>query len=78
MGLRNGGATCYMNSVFQQLYMQPTIRALVLGGPEPPPPLRPDSVFFQMQVRGSLGVPPVSGHVSGVQVSCMRPARLPL
>lgn len=25
-GLQNGGATCYMSSVFQQLFMQPTIR----------------------------------------------------
>ena len=31
MGLKNGGATCYMNAVFQQLFMQPSIRALVLG-----------------------------------------------
>ena len=26
VGLQNGGATCYMNSVIQQLYMQPGIR----------------------------------------------------
>ena len=31
VGLKNGGATCYMNAVFQQLFMQPSIRALVLG-----------------------------------------------
>ena len=23
VGLKNGGATCYMNAVFQQLYIQP-------------------------------------------------------
>lgn len=33
-GLRNGGATCYMNSVFQQLFMQPGIRARILGSAE--------------------------------------------
>ena len=50
MGLRNGGATCYMNAVFQQLFMQPSIRALVLGAKEEPGPLREDSPFFQLQV----------------------------
>lgn len=49
MGLRNGGATCYMNAVFQQLFMQPSIRALVLGAKEEPEPLREDSPFFQLQ-----------------------------
>jgi hypothetical protein len=33
-GVKNGGATCYMNSVFQQLFMQPGIRARVLGSGE--------------------------------------------
>lgn len=48
-GLRNAGATCYMNSVFQQLFMQPRIRALVLGAPAPPADELPDSVFGQLQ-----------------------------
>ena len=30
-GLQNGGATCYMSSVFQQLFMQPIIRCGLLG-----------------------------------------------
>ena len=50
VGLKNGGATCYMNAVFQQLFMQPSIRALVLGAKEFPPPERRDSIFFQFQV----------------------------
>ena len=32
MGLQNGGATCYMSAVFQQLFMQPAIRR----APAPP------------------------------------------
>lgn len=50
VGLKNGGATSYMNAVFQQLFMQPSIRALVLGAKEVPPPERRDSIFFQFQV----------------------------
>ena len=51
MGLKNAGATCYMNAVFQQLFMQPSIRALVLGAREVPPAEREASVFHQLQAR---------------------------
>lgn len=51
MGLKNGGATCYMNAVFQQLFMQPAIRAGVLGAAAVEPSEAPDSVFAQLQVR---------------------------
>ncbi|XP_075472164.1 ubiquitin carboxyl-terminal hydrolase 24 isoform X2 [Ascaphus truei] len=48
VGLKNGGATCYMNAVFQQLYMQPGLPEALLSmeddtdNPE-------DSVFYQVQ-----------------------------
>jgi hypothetical protein len=51
MGLKNGGATCYMNAVFQQLFMQPAIRAGVLGAAAVEPGEASDSVFAQLQVR---------------------------
>eukprot|EP00883_Tetradesmus_obliquus_P015009 jgi/Sobl393_1/8113/SZX59989.1 len=50
MGLKNGGATCYMNAVFQQLFMQPAIRAGVLGAAAVEPSEAPDSVFAQLQL----------------------------
>ena len=38
-----------MSSIFQQLYMQPTIRRLVLGAPAVPEAQAQDSVFHQLQ-----------------------------
>lgn len=35
VGLNNAGATCYVNSVLQQLYMQPAIRTGLLQCPQP-------------------------------------------
>ena len=49
VGLKNGGATCYMNAVFQQLFMQPSIRKLLLAVPESCDD-QTDNVFYQMQV----------------------------
>lgn len=48
-GLQNGGATCYMNATFQQLFMQPTVRQLVLSSPGVHPEDQADSVFHQFQ-----------------------------
>ncbi|GJP59781.1 hypothetical protein CLOP_g15145 [Closterium sp. NIES-67] len=48
-GLKNAGATCYMNSVFQQLFMQPQVRRTLLAFPETPESDRPLSVIYQVQ-----------------------------
>ncbi|CAI7896819.1 unnamed protein product, partial [Closterium sp. NIES-53] len=49
-GLKNAGATCYMNSVFQQLFMQPQVRRALLAFSETPESDRPLSVIYQVQV----------------------------
>ena len=53
VGLCNGSATCYMNAVFQQLFMQPAVRDLILSAPEVPQPARRESVFYQLQVNAA-------------------------
>ena len=51
VGLKNGSATCYMNAVFQQLFMTPRVRMAILAEPEEPEELsRRDSLFYQIQV----------------------------
>ncbi|XP_041648260.1 ubiquitin carboxyl-terminal hydrolase 24 isoform X3 [Cheilinus undulatus] len=48
VGLKNGGATCYMNAVFQQLYMQPGLPEAFLSIEDDTD--QPDeSVFYQVQ-----------------------------
>lgn len=55
VGLKNGGATCYMNAVFQQAFMQPSIRHLVLRAPESgDDAAQSNSVFWQLQVRRTV------------------------
>jgi len=49
VGLINGGATCYMNSVFQQLFMQPSIRRGVLEASDAGEAEPGDSVLCQLQ-----------------------------
>ena len=52
VGLKNAGATCYMNSVFQQLYMVPELRDAVLSvdSTAATEEERKDSVFYQFQM----------------------------
>uniref|UniRef100_A0A8C6PJW9 Ubiquitin carboxyl-terminal hydrolase 24 n=1 Tax=Nothobranchius furzeri TaxID=105023 RepID=A0A8C6PJW9_NOTFU len=48
VGLKNGGATCYMNAVFQQLYMQPGLPEAFLAI-EDDTDQPEESVFYQVQ-----------------------------
>ncbi|XP_061594074.1 ubiquitin carboxyl-terminal hydrolase 24 isoform X3 [Cololabis saira] len=48
VGLKNGGATCYMNAVFQQLYMQPGLAEGFLSI-EDDTDQPEESVFYQVQ-----------------------------
>ncbi|XP_061894928.1 ubiquitin carboxyl-terminal hydrolase 24 isoform X2 [Entelurus aequoreus] len=48
VGLKNGGATCYMNAVFQQLYMQPGLTEAFLSI-EDDTDQPEESVFYQVQ-----------------------------
>eukprot|EP00047_Mylnosiga_fluctuans_P003754 m.230773 g.230773 ORF g.230773 m.230773 type:complete len:2224 (-) comp12113_c0_seq1:1381-8052(-) len=48
-GLKNACATCYMNAVIQQLYMQPGVRNGLLSVCETPEAAQADNVLFQVQ-----------------------------
>ena len=52
VGLKNAGATCYMNAVFQQLWMQPSLRDAVLSvdAVAETEEERRESVFHQFQM----------------------------
>lgn len=46
VGLKNAGATCYMNSVIQQFFMEPTIPPAILGADIE---LSEEDLFYQLQ-----------------------------
>lgn len=49
VGLRNGGATCYMNAVLQQLFMQPGLAEALLSIYETDEQLDEKNILFQTQ-----------------------------
>ncbi|XP_052775472.1 ubiquitin carboxyl-terminal hydrolase 24-like isoform X3 [Mya arenaria] len=66
VGLRNGGATCYMNSVIQQLYMVPGIPEAVLSGEEEDT-VNEEGVYYQIQQ--------VFGHLMDSRLQYHEPER---
>lgn len=77
MGLKNAGATCYMNSVFQQLYMQPQVRRTILAADECEDLERKDSVFYQVRKGASDLSPAFVPALVGVNLQ-LPPLGLPV
>jgi ubiquitin carboxyl-terminal hydrolase 9/24 len=76
VGLKNAGATCYMNSVLQQLYMVESIRVGILASEGAATDLGEDfSGEERMEGEVSItsdGVPTVSaGKCARVPLTCM-------
>ena len=55
VGLKNGGATCYMNAVLQQLYMIPELRAQLLSLPTSSPTSLADTKLHHVGVAQQVG-----------------------
>jgi len=49
-GLKNAGATCYMNATIQQLFMTTNLRSLLLQAADVSDCKKADNVFYQLQV----------------------------
>ena len=49
VGLKNAGATCYMNAVFQQMFATPRLRDAILAAPETDAADVADSVLHQLR-----------------------------
>eukprot|EP00911_Craspedida_sp_UC1_P000760 UC1_evm1s583 len=65
-GLKNPGCTCYMNSVLQQMYMQPDVRASVLNIAHVPPEAAEETFIYQLTTTFA--------HLSGGQMLAYAPS----
>ena len=50
VGIKNLGCICYMNSLFQQLFMVSSLRYSLLQVPETPSADKDENMFYQLQL----------------------------